>query len=324
MSTPKISVIVPVYKVEQYLHRCVDSILAQTFTDFELLLINDGSPDNCGAICDEYAAKDARVRVFHKENGGVSSARNLGLDNAKGEWVAFVDSDDWVETQFLECFLEDRNFDMVIQSYKIHSKKAETVFLTHGCYINNEISTLMSHLEESRFSPIRHLWNKCFRNKIISQSRLRFNESIHLGEDYLFIIEYLYFCEKVVCISECNYNYVIYQSGLHAKPTNIDKIISWHLEILKASEHYSQKFNRTFEEGLKKSIYNQLVPIIFRTKDLDLVGKERRLFLLANDPYFRLLLSERKIKCFHFNSLKINWFIYLIVRINLRLMRFIK
>ena len=93
---PKISVIVPVYNVEKYLHRCVDSILAQTFNDFELLLIDDGSKDKSGAICDEYAAKDSRVRVFHKENGGVSSARNLGLENAKGDWIIFIDSDDWI------------------------------------------------------------------------------------------------------------------------------------------------------------------------------------------------------------------------------------
>ena len=96
-----ISVIVPVYNTEKYLHRCVDSILAQTFTDFELLLIDDGSTDSSGAICDEYAQKDSRVRVFHKENGGVSSARNLGLDKAKGKWVTFVDSDDWIKESFL-------------------------------------------------------------------------------------------------------------------------------------------------------------------------------------------------------------------------------
>lgn len=101
---PKISVIVPVYNTEKYLHRCIDSILAQTFTDFELLLIDDGSKDNSGTICDEYAAKDSRVRVFHKENGGVSSARNLGLDNAKGEWISFVDSDDYTDSYFLENF----------------------------------------------------------------------------------------------------------------------------------------------------------------------------------------------------------------------------
>lgn len=102
---PKISVIVPVYKVESYLHRCVDSILVQTFTDFELILVDDGSPDNCGAICDEYAAKDARVRVIHQENGGLSAARNVGIDwaltNSDSQWISFVDSDDWVHQEYL-------------------------------------------------------------------------------------------------------------------------------------------------------------------------------------------------------------------------------
>lgn len=93
---PKISVIVPVYKAEKYLHKCVDSILAQTFTDFEVLLVDDGSPDRCGEICDEYVAKDSRVRVFHQENGGVTSARRLGVENALGEWINFVDSDDTI------------------------------------------------------------------------------------------------------------------------------------------------------------------------------------------------------------------------------------
>ena len=91
---PKISVIVPVYKVEKYLSECIESVLAQTFTDFELILVDDGSPDNCGAICDAYAARDPRIRVFHKENGGVTSARRLGVERSCGEWITFVDSDD--------------------------------------------------------------------------------------------------------------------------------------------------------------------------------------------------------------------------------------
>ena len=103
---PLISVIVPVYKVEPYLHRCVDSILKQTFTDFELILVDDGSPDNCGAICDEYARKDNRIIVIHQENGGLSSARNAGIDwsfaNSDSQWLTFIDSDDWVHPQYLE------------------------------------------------------------------------------------------------------------------------------------------------------------------------------------------------------------------------------
>ena len=101
-----ISIIVPIYKVEEYLARCVDSILQQTFRDFELILVDDGSPDGCPAICDAYAAKDPRVRVVHKENGGLSDARNAGLSVAKGDFVAFIDSDDWVAPEFLQVLYE--------------------------------------------------------------------------------------------------------------------------------------------------------------------------------------------------------------------------
>lgn len=99
---PLISVIVPVYKVEKYIHKCVDSILSQTFTDFELFLVDDGSPDNCGKICDEYAAKDNRIIVIHKENGGLSDARNVAIEKASGEYLTFVDSDDYVSDNHLE------------------------------------------------------------------------------------------------------------------------------------------------------------------------------------------------------------------------------
>ena len=120
MNMPKISIIVPVYKAEKYLNRCVDSILAQTFTDWELLLIDDGSPDRSGEICDEYAKKDSRIRVIHKENGGVSSARQRGQDEACGEYTIHVDPDDWVEPTMLEELYQkakDDNADMVICDY---------------------------------------------------------------------------------------------------------------------------------------------------------------------------------------------------------------
>ena len=105
-----ISIIVPVYNVEKYIYRCVDSILSQSFTDFELILVDDGSPDDCGKICDDYAKKDNRISVIHKENGGLSSARNAGLDwvfaNSKSEYVTFIDSDDWVDTDYLRALLD--------------------------------------------------------------------------------------------------------------------------------------------------------------------------------------------------------------------------
>ena len=101
-----ISVIVPIYKVEKYLRKCVESILSQTHTNLEIILVDDGSPDNCGAICDEYAKQDARIKVIHKPNGGLSDARNAGLDIMTGEYVAFVDSDDWIGPRMYETLLQ--------------------------------------------------------------------------------------------------------------------------------------------------------------------------------------------------------------------------
>ena len=121
---PKISVIVPVYNVEKYLNRCVDSILNQTFTDFECILVDDGSPDNCPKLCDEYAKKDKRIKVIHKQNGGLSDARNAGIDwvfkNSDSEWISFVDSDDWIHSRYLALLFEkatEYNVDISICGY---------------------------------------------------------------------------------------------------------------------------------------------------------------------------------------------------------------
>lgn len=115
-----ISIIIPIYKAERYLSKCVDSILAQTYADWELLLVDDGSPDNSGELCDEYAAKDKRIKVFHKENGGVSSARNLGLEMMAGEWVTFVDADDWIASDTLErCSTYFNEYEIVRFSMKM-------------------------------------------------------------------------------------------------------------------------------------------------------------------------------------------------------------
>lgn len=113
---PKLSVIVPVYKAEKYINKCLDTILSQTFTDFELILVDDGSPDKCGEICEQYAKSDNRIKVFHKENGGVSSARNLGLSEASGDYIAFVDPDDYIENNMFEeaiSFLQKNNGDII-------------------------------------------------------------------------------------------------------------------------------------------------------------------------------------------------------------------
>lgn len=204
---PLISVIVPVYNVEKYLRQCIDSILAQTYKNFELILVDDGSKDKSGEICDEYAKKDPRIRVYHKKNGGASSARNYGLDNAKGEYISFCDSDDYVEPSWLSIFIDGMsNADMVISSM---SFIREDIGIERSIYkynINDPALgwTLLELQGESGF-PV----NKCYRSVIIEKYKIRFNESYVLYEDEEFVSNYLSHAASVSFSKEATYNYVI-------------------------------------------------------------------------------------------------------------------
>ena len=197
MSDSLISVIVPVYNSEQTLHRCIDSILGQTYRNFELLLINDGSKDRSGEICDEYARKDSRVKVFHKENGGVSSARNVGLDNARGEWVTFVDSDDRVGEMYLELFSSNFDADILLMDgyYNCSSENCEifTVKGLHACH--NVEDVIASYLDKP---IIKTPWAKLFRNDILL--KLRFDERLRIGEDLSFVCSYMSYVKTIAII----------------------------------------------------------------------------------------------------------------------------
>ena len=184
---PKVSIIVPVYKAEKYLHRCVDSILAQTFTDFELLLVDDGSPDSSGTICDRYAAADPRVHVFHKPNGGVSSARNLGIDNARGEWITFVDADDFISPSYCNIDLST-NCDIIITDYKI--SEVDNTITDSTPFVGNisdgVIPFLAANLQCNLF---RVPWGKFIRRTAIGD--IRFTPSQRIGEDTVFMLNLL-------------------------------------------------------------------------------------------------------------------------------------
>lgn len=201
MKIPKISVIVPVYNVMQYLPRCINRILDQTFTDFELLLIDDGSTDNSGKICDEYADKDHRIRVFHKTNGGVSSARNLGLDNAKGEWITFSDSDDELYADALNNYndiIQDYdNVDIICCGHSVCKKSGFVQNYTFPKFLLLEDKEKIL-LECENSGSCGFLWNKCFRTTIIRQGS--FDESISWCEDHIFTYGILRYV-KYVCFS---------------------------------------------------------------------------------------------------------------------------
>ena len=184
--SPLISVIVPVYKVEKYLPACLDSLLAQTYRNFELIVVNDGSPDNCWQIMQRYAAQDARVRIFNKENGGVSSARNFGLDVARGEYIGFVDSDDFVLPQYLEwlydalCSCGTR---MAMCRYR-SIRENEILWTVTECPAPQRITA-------ENYSWMRewsggHCWRMLTHRELLRD--IRFDPALLYGEDTLFFV----------------------------------------------------------------------------------------------------------------------------------------
>ena len=197
-----ISVIVPVYNVEKYLNNCVESIVNQTYKDLEIILVDDGSPDNCPAMCDEWAKKDKRIKVIHKQNGGLSSARNAGLETATGEFVAFVDSDDSIDINMYEIMenMFSDDIDIVMCGYQKINSSEEIVSCGNTLIEKKKLS--ISELYDDIFGHLNNAsWNKLYRASIIDN--IRFPNGIVHGEDLIFNLHYLrHCCNGVKCNGE--------------------------------------------------------------------------------------------------------------------------
>ena len=199
---PKVSIIVPVYKAEQYLHRCIDSILSQSFTDCVLILVDDGSPDSSGAICDEYVHKDARIHVIHKENGGVSSARNVALGRITSKWLTFVDSDDCLYPRALQRLVEvaeQNNLDLIQCHFNREYKEGQ---------VEGEASDVLSAAQYADSENyLTCVWGSLFKTSIVKEYTLRFDEKVRLGEDQIFLLSHMQHCKKIQRIGDVLYFY---------------------------------------------------------------------------------------------------------------------
>lgn len=202
----KISVIVPIYKIERYLRQCIDSILAQTFTDFELLLIDDESPDGCPAICDEYTKKDARIRTFHKPNGGVASARNCGLDNAKCEWIMYIDGDDWIEPTYIEELYNaaiKNDADIAICGFHFAYEDGRYIEEHPTLWDNNKSASLNQYIA----STWTTVWGSIHKSSLYKDNGIRSPKNITFCEDFHLMVRLCHFAKKVVSIDRPLYNY---------------------------------------------------------------------------------------------------------------------
>lgn len=200
MGQPLISIIIPVYNAQQYLRRCLDSVLSQSFENFELLLIDDGSKDTSGIICDEYAKRDMRIRVFHKVNGGVSSARNVGLEHAKGEWIYFVDADDEVLPNGLQALVDgiDDDFDVVMGGLEKCDEQGNVLYeMERGPNLLSQRDGILINYGASKVCAGNWGWMtiRLFRNTILQHNNIRFDDDVVYNEDELFVVRYLCACQ---------------------------------------------------------------------------------------------------------------------------------
>lgn len=295
---PIVSVIVPVYRTERFLTDCIESILRQSFTNFELILVNDGSPDNSGAICEEYSRKDARIRVLHQENGGVSSARNMGLEKAQGEYIIFADSDDYLGKKHIQelCSAQSMSKEselLVISDYQPFSKNGQEQrsffpeFTASLCGEKNDPELFRRLVFNFMIFPP---YCKLYRRNIIEKYQLRFNTELHSAEDFDFNCRYIQHINKIIYTPSVQYYYrvdykkycpsndgVLGQSEIlsaHTMAHGIQEIaermgvaqeIFPEICLWAANKHYFNRLEMLFVPNSKidyrerKSLYRQLI-----------------------------------------------------------------
>ena len=293
----KISVIIPVYKVEKYLDKCVESVINQTYKNLEIILVDDGSPDACPKMCDDWAKKDKRIKVIHKQNGGVSSTRNIGLKNATGDYIAFVDADDYIEKEMYEKLIN-----------AINENKADLAF----CYFNNvyedsgaikkvyekNLKTLGENLSFDYFLKVGsknnkdyletenimgNVWRILFARELLEN--VSFNENLTICEDLIFVTEVLKKKPKVCVVEDYLYNYV--QRNTSAMHNLSIKKVNSHINACRILvELYKPLVENNVLNAYKFSVYKSLVSEVL------ILGSKKELKELVENEYFSSLRNK--------------------------------
>ena len=256
----RFSIIVPVYNVEKYLHRCVDSLIKQTYKNIEIILVNDGSTDSSGSICDDFKSKDSRINVIHQKNQGVAETRNSGLKIAQGEYIVFVDSDDTIELNSCEVFNDfievNENLDILCGGANILEKNR----IYNYKFINNEKENIMSGLEflklqlENKNKVYHSSWIIVFRRMLLTDNELSFNKEYLVGEDEPFNTKALFYAKRVIITGFTHYNYYRRLSSL-ANTNSLKKINS----MILMCQEFEEEINKLDDTRLKKLLYNEFL-----------------------------------------------------------------
>lgn len=247
--SPNVSIIVPVYNAEMVINRCIDSILKQNYKDFELILVDDGSQDASGRICDEYAAKDSRIRVIHKQNTGVSDSRNLAICEAQGTYLQFVDSDDWISpeaTGLLFSAAEAYPCDLVISDFYrvIDNRIAHKGDIQENGLLNREeFASYMMEKPADFYYGV--LWNKLYKRELIHQFQIKMNTEISWCEDFMFNLEYICHTKNIYVLRVPIYYYVKTKHSLSTQAISLTKTLKMKTMVF---EYYNKFYKEVFDE----------------------------------------------------------------------------
>ncbi|NLZ34960.1 MAG: glycosyltransferase family 2 protein [Clostridiales bacterium] len=302
----KVSIIVPVYNCESSIKNTINSILKQNFNDFELILINDGSEDKSGLICDELAMKDKRIKVIHQKNSGPGAARNRGINEAEGKYITFVDADDTVDVDWLDLMIstiEDNNVDLICTGYKKLFIRDDNRLIKSKDYIptfkmykdkKNIINDINEIISSGFFIP---LWNKLYKSKIIKAFGITFREDLSLGEDFLFNLQYFDKCNSFIILDTAKYNYIVNKDGLtHKYRSNKFEILN------KINDEFRQfiiKYGITQDianYGTVKNCYSCFMDLFHENNYMKLSDKLNYIYDILNKKKVKMVLETYKPK----------------------------
>ena len=242
---PLISIIIPIYNAEKYLNKCLQSIISQTFQDFEVILINDGSTDCSYDACQVFAKKDKRFTLLTQTNSGASSARNRGIEMAKGKWITFVDADDYIEANYIERLCKNITDEktLIIQGLKQVNSKGEEIKMIEfedTILTNTEIQKAF---DEKEIFEYGYTVAKLYNHEIIDRQNIRFNEQISYSEDMLFMLEYILNCNTIKFISGASYNYITDISNLSQRYNSFESEYLLFTEYIKTNQAIANKWD---------------------------------------------------------------------------------
>ena len=313
----KISVIIPVYNVEQYLEKCLDSILNQTYKNIEIILVNDRSIDKSGLICDEYSRKYNNIRVFHNENGGVSSARNLGIDNATGQYLAFIDPDDYIDVNMYEILVEkivETNSDIAMCSF-VYVKEHENIVEDNSdeIIIFDKEEVLNRYFNRVKPFNASFLWNKLFKRELFEKDRL--DVELKIQEDTEILLRIYDKVNSVVYIASPLYLYLI-RNGAATEGRISKKKVNMDIALLKIFEYTKRNISKYKSAALSNYVtcyFNIIIEIIKNYNEYgiyydDVINRLKKMYfiiLLDKELKFKykfhstlLLLSKRLYKLY--------------------------